>query len=151
MTDQPFEPMAIDLRHYVDFDLHGPSGRRAIATDVMALDVICLQPQQAIDVRTFQTADAIYTVLGGTAWVVTDLTEVTLSPLQAVLIPAGIPHGLKNTAADPLILQVVTSPPDDAPMVPPGPAPVAVAEQVQADERPGMIDRLRQTLGTTTD
>lgn len=151
MTEQPFEPMAIDLRHYVDFDLQSPSGRRAISTDVMALDVICLQPQQIIEVRTFETADAVYTVLGGTAWVVTDQTEVTLSPLQAVLIPAGIPHGLKNTAADPLILQVLTSPPDEIAVLPPGPVPEAAAEQAHIDARPSLTDRLRRTLGTKVD
>lgn len=143
-----FEPTAVDLKDYVEFDLDLPAGRRVLATDVLALDLICLEPQQAVAARTFATADAVYTVLGGRAWVVTDEAEVVLGPLQAVMIPAGIPHGLRNSSADPLILQVVTSPPDEAPVVPPGPSPTATAEGVEAAARPGALDRLRRALGS---
>lgn len=143
-----YAPTAVDLRDYVEFDLDLPAGRRVVATDVLALDLICLEPQQVLTPRTFETADAVYTVLGGQAWVVTDEVEVTLAPLQAVMIPSGTPHGLRNSAADPLILQVVTSPPDDVPVVPAGPAPAAAAERAAAAARPGLVDRLRRTLGS---
>ncbi len=142
------ETVAVDLRDYVEFDVDLPAGRRVLATDVLALDLICLEPQQVLDARTFGTADAVYTVLAGTAWVVTDDAEVTLQPLQAIMVPAGTPHGLHNSAADPLILQVVTSPPDDVAVVPAGPAPQATAERALAAARPSLVDRLRRTLGS---
>jgi quercetin dioxygenase-like cupin family protein len=142
------EPLAVDLRDYVEFDVDLPAGRRVMATDVLALDLICLEPQQVLDARTFATADAVYTVLAGAAWVVTDDAEVTLQPLQAIIVPAGTPHGLRNSSADPLILQVVTSPPDDVPVVPEGPAPQATAERALAAGRPTLVDRLRRTLGS---
>jgi quercetin dioxygenase-like cupin family protein len=142
------EPVAVDLKDYVEFDLDLPAGRRVLATDVLALDLICLEPQQVVGARTFRTADAVYTVLGGQAWVVTDEAEVVLRPLQAVLVPAGVPHGLRNAAADPLIVQVVTSPPDEAPVLPAGPAPEAVAERTAAAARVGVRDRLRRALGS---
>jgi quercetin dioxygenase-like cupin family protein len=148
VPDAPYKPIAVDLRDYVQFDLTAPAGRRVVATDVLALDLICLEPQQTLDVRTYDTADAVYTVLGGQAWVVTDDAEVTLKPLQAVMVPAGVPHGLRNSAADPLILQVVTSPPDDAPVVEEGVAPEAAAERAEAAARPGLVDRLRRSLGS---
>lgn len=135
-----YEPTAVDLRDYVTFDLRGAAGRRVFATDVVAVDLVCLEPHQDVDPRTFATADAIYTVLGGRAWVVTDEAEVTLGPLQSVMIPAGVPHGLRNDSPDPLILQVVISPPDEAPVLPQGP----VAEQADG---PSVIDRLRRVLG----
>lgn len=106
-------PQAVDLRDYVVFDLDGAAGRRVLATDVLAVDLICLEPRQAVPARTFATADVVYTVLGGIAWVVTDETEVTLAALQAVVIPAGVPHAVRNDSADPLILQVLVSPPDE--------------------------------------
>ncbi|WP_370327856.1 cupin domain-containing protein [Euzebya sp.] len=143
-----YEPVAVDLRDYVQFDLDLPAGRRVVATDVVALDLICLEPQQVLEARTFTTADAVYTVLGGRAWVVTDDAEVTLDPLQALLVPAGVPHGLRNSSADPLILQVVTSPPDDVPVVPAGPTPEAVADRDRAAAREGVVDRLRRRLGS---
>ncbi|CAN5255538.1 hypothetical protein BH23ACT9_BH23ACT9_29310 [soil metagenome] len=147
-AEDPFRPTAVDLRDYVEFELDMPTARRIMATDVLALDLVCLEPQQTLPARTFETADAVYTVLGGMAWVVTDETEVTLAPLQAVMIPAGVPHGLRNNSPDPLILQVVTSPPDDVPVVPPGPAPQAAAEREAQAARPRRIDRLRRTLGS---
>lgn len=144
----PFEPVAVDLRDYVEFDLDLPAGRRVLETDVLALDLICLEPQQTLDPRTFSTADAVYTVLGGTAWVVTDDAEVTLGALQAVMVPAGVSHGLRNTSPDPLILQVVTSPPDEAPVVPVGETDEAREERAEREGKPGLVTRLRRGLGS---
>ncbi|MDQ3709403.1 MAG: cupin domain-containing protein [Actinomycetota bacterium] len=145
---QPFEPVAVDLRDYVDFDLTEAIGRRVFTTDVVAVDVVCLEPAQQIDARTLAGADAIYTVLGGRAWVVTDEAEVTLDPLQAVVVPAGIPHGVRNDGADPLILQLVVSPPDELPDSAEGPA-AQVGDLGAPDSPPraGLRDRLRRTLG----
>ena len=142
-----FEPIAVDLRDYVDFDLDAASGRRVFTTDVVAVDLVCLEPGQVIDARTLATADAIYTVLGGRVWVVTDETQVTLEPLQAVVVPAGVPHGLRNDGIDPLILQVVVSPPDEMPESILGPVEGVRMTQQAAEEKPSMLDRMRRVLG----
>lgn len=142
-----FEPTAVDLRDYVTFDPQGASGRRVFATDVVAVDLVCLEPHQHVDPRAFPTADAIYTVLGGRAWVVTDDAEVILAPLQSVIIPAAVAHALRNDSPDPLILQVVVSPPDEAPPLPPGPADAEPAVAPRAT----LLDRLRRTLGGEDD
>ena len=149
MQPSPFEPLAVDLRDYVDFDLAAAAGRRVVTTDVVEVDIVCMEPDQVIDARTLAGADVIYTVLGGRVWVVTDEAEVTLEPLQAVVVPAGVPHGLRNDGADPLILQVVVSPPDEMPESVLGPAPVAAAEKAAAAAEPkrSMLDRMRQVLG----
>jgi len=144
---EPRPPVAVDLRDYVTFDQAGATGRRVYATDVLAVDVVCLEPHQLIEARTFATADAIYTVLGGTAWLVADDAWVTLTALQSVWIPAATPHGVRNDAPDPLILQVLISPPDEAPEAVLGPA---VSEPTDPDlgaEPPGALTRLRRALG----
>lgn len=144
-----FEPLAVDLRDYVDFDLDAASGRRVITTDVVAVDLVCLEPGQVIEARTLAGADVIYTVLGGRAWVVTDEAEVTLEPLQAIVVPSGIPHGVRNDGADPLILQVVASPPDEMPGSVIGPVDTdGVARASTANEpKVGVLDRMRRVLG----
>src|SRR5688572_22616670 len=86
MDSPTFEPVAVDLRDYVDFDLDAAAGRRVFTTDVVAVDLVCLEPAQEIAARTLAGADVIYTVLGGRAWVVTDEAEVTLDPLQAIVV-----------------------------------------------------------------
>lgn len=141
----PARPTAVDLRDYVEFDLEGARGRRVFATDVVAVDISCLEPDQQLRARTFATADVIYTVLGGIAWVVTDEAEVTLQALQSVMIPAGVPHGVRNDSPDPLILQVVVSPPDEAPPAEVGPAVAPAADVGRV--RPGLVTRLRRGLG----
>lgn len=147
-SDRPagFEPTAVDLRDYVDFQESGPLSRRVFATDVVAVDLVGFEPQQVIAAQVLDTADVIYTVVGGRAWVVTDDAEVTLDPLQSVLIPAGVAHGVRNDAPDPLILQVVVSPPEDLPTPLTGPVEAAPAE---ADEPPagGLLQRVRRVLG----
>jgi quercetin dioxygenase-like cupin family protein len=137
MEPSPFEPIAVDLRDYVDFDLDAASGRRVVTTDVLAVDVVCLEPKQVIDARTLAGADAVYTVIGGRAWIVTDEAEVTLEALQAVVIPAGIPHGIRNDSPDPLILQVLVSPPDEMPGSVPGPAAAAAGQSLDAVDASG--------------
>lgn len=107
------QPRAVDLRDYVRFDLERPSGVRVFATDIVAVDLLCLEPGQALDARVRPGADSVYTVLGGRAWVVVDDAEVTLEPLQAIMIPSGAAHGIRNESPDPLILHVVESPPED--------------------------------------
>lgn len=141
----PAEPVPVDLRDYVEFLADAPAGRRVYATGALAIDLVCLEPHQQLGARTLGTADVVYTVLGGRAWVVTDEAEVTLEPLQAVMIPAGTPHGLRNDSADPLILQAVVSPPDGAPPAFTGPVIQPPANRARA--RGSLLDRLRRGLG----
>lgn len=147
---EPDGPVAVDLRDYVVFDLAGAAGRRVVATDVLAVDLVCLEPGQAVTARLYETADVLYTVLGGQAWVITDDAEVTLTPLQAVLIPEGTAHGLRNDAADPLILQVVLSPPEAPPEVTLGGSERDVLEgrtPTSAFGRGQLLERVRRLLG----
>jgi quercetin dioxygenase-like cupin family protein len=136
------DPTPVDLRDYVAFDLEGAAGRRVFATDVVAVDVVCLEPGQVVDARAFASADAIYTVLGGIAWVVTDDAEVTLTALQSVMVPAAVPHGIRNDSPDPLIVQAVISPPDEAPRAVPGPA--VTPDPTLGSPPPGLLERLRR-------
>lgn len=139
------DPVPVDLRDYVDFTQDGPSSRRVFTTDVLAVDVLCLEPGQHVGARALGDADAVYTVLGGRAWVVTPDAEVTLEPLQALLVPAGTVHGVRNDSADPLIVQVSASPPDALPPVHEGPSRRPVRREQR--QRPGAVERLRKSLG----
>lgn len=141
----PFDPTAVDLRDYVAFDADHPADRRVFATDVVAIDLVCLEPGQVLGARAYPTADVVYTVLGGMAWVVTDDAQVTLAALQSVMVPAEVVHGLRNDTPDPLIVQVVVSPPDEAPASAAG--PVAPPDRdLGAPPEPTLLDRLRRGL-----
>lgn len=102
-------PVAADLRDHVAFDAEHAVRSRVHETDLLAVDMLCLEPGQQLGARTHDESDTLYVVIGGRAWVVTDGDEVTLAPLQTVLIPAGTPHGIRNDSPDPLLLQAVSS------------------------------------------
>jgi mannose-6-phosphate isomerase-like protein (cupin superfamily) len=85
-----------------------------------------------------------YTVVGGRSWFVTDVGEVGLDPLGAMLVPAGVVHGIDNRAPDPLIVVAVSSPPSAEEEA----TPVAPAGEAVRHERtgPGPVRRFFDKL-----
>lgn len=112
-TEATGQVVPVDLRDWVDFSTAEARRVRVFATDTLAQDLWCLEPQQATDVLRLADVDVTYTVLGGRAWFVTEQGEVGLDPLASVLVPAGVTHGIDNRGADPLIVLAVASPPGD--------------------------------------
>jgi quercetin dioxygenase-like cupin family protein len=102
----------VDLRDYVDFSQGAARRVRVFATDHLAQDLWCIEPQQSTGVMQYPDADVSYTVVGGRSWFVTEAGEVGLDPMGALLVPAGTVHGIDNRGADPLIVAAAMSPPD---------------------------------------
>lgn len=102
----------VDLRDYAAFDRAAARRVRVLATDVLTLDLWCLEPWQDTKVIHYEDVDVAYTVIGGSAWFVTDQGELGLGPLGAILVPAGVAHAIGNRTADPLIVLASASPPD---------------------------------------
>jgi len=107
-------PLPVDLRDWVRFSTAAAVRVRVQRTDVLAVDLWCIEPQQATDVLRAE-GDVTYTVLAGRSWFVTEEGDIGLDPLGSVLVPRGIAHGIDNRAPDPLIVLAVSSPPDAAP------------------------------------
>lgn len=143
MPEQRVRP--VDLRDYVTFDPQRPVRIRVFATEVLTTDLWCLEPQQATAVLRYDDVDVTYTVLGGNAWFVTEEGELGLSPLGAILVPAGVTHGIDNRTADPLIVLASASPPDVPADDVAADAPVESAEEAvwRPGERRGLVGRLR--------
>lgn len=142
----PTRVRPVDLRDYVRF-VDGQACRvRVLVTDHLALDLWCLQPQTVTPPLHLPDEDVTYTVLGGRSWFVTDDGEVGLDPLGAMLVPAGVVHGIANRAADPLIVMATSAPPSQEPEQEP-------AERTDAavhwdDGSPGLLRRsLDRLLG----
>jgi len=129
----------VDLRDYVRF-VHGEATRvRVLATDRLALDLWCLEPQTATSPLHLPQQDVTYTVLGGRSWFVTDDGEVGLDPLGAMLVPAGVVHGIANRAADPLIVVAASAPPSADPEQEPVERTDAAVRR--DDSSPGLLRR----------
>src|SRR5262245_31051253 len=81
------------------------------ATQRLFYDVYCLEPGQAQKVHSHAGSDKVYLLLDGTAVVTVGDEERTLSPEEAVLCPAGAPHGVRNDGPGRTAFLVVTTPP----------------------------------------
>lgn len=146
--DQRVRP--VDLRDYVTFDPEQPRRVRVHATDVLTIDLWCLEPHQGTAVLRYDEVDVAYTVLGGNAWFITEDGELGLGPLGAMLVPSGVAHGIDNRTADPVIVLASGSPPDVPADEVATDEPVGASEEAvwRPGERRGVVGRLRGLLGS---
>jgi quercetin dioxygenase-like cupin family protein len=139
----------VDLRDYADFDPERPKRIRVLATDVLTIDLWCLEPRQETPSLLYRDVDVCYTVLGGTAWFITDEGELGLGPLGAMLVPAGITHTIGNRTVDPVVVLASGSPPDVPATDVTSDAPVVTdASAVHRPREPGALVRtVKRLLG----
>ncbi len=81
-----------------------------VETGRLFFDLYCLTPGQAQRVHSHPDSDKIYYVLSGEARVRVADEEREVTAGQAVLAPAGAPHGVINPTAEPLTLLVFMAP-----------------------------------------
>ncbi len=147
---EPSRVVPIDLRDYVDFSQDAARRVRTVATDRLAVDLWCLEPNQSTPVLRYPDQDVSYTVVGGRSWFVTEDGEIGLDPMGTLLVPAGVVHGIDNRAADPLIVIAATSPPgDERPAAPVAQDALAVRRDV--DPRSPLTRAWHRLLGVGPD
>jgi quercetin dioxygenase-like cupin family protein len=81
------------------------------ATPRAQLDLYCLEPGQEQKPHTHGDQDKIYVVLDGEARVTVGAEQETLVGGEAIVAPAGVAHGVKNTSDRRLTMLVVVTPP----------------------------------------
>lgn len=69
-------------------------------TEHLFCDVYCLEPGQEQAVHAHAGSDKIYILLEGRAVVTVGDEERELRPMEAVLAPAGLPHGIANRSKE---------------------------------------------------
>jgi quercetin dioxygenase-like cupin family protein len=142
-TSDSSRPLPFDLRDWVRFSTTEAVRVRVQRTEHLALDLWCIEPQQATEVLRHD-ADVTYTVLAGRSWFVTEYGDVGLDPLGSLLVPPGTAHGIDNRAPDPLIVMAVSSPPGQAPVESPV---VTTATAVRSDTAGGGVRAALSRLG----
>jgi quercetin dioxygenase-like cupin family protein len=147
-TDEPTDAsgaMPVDLRDWVTFSTEAAVRVRVQRTEQLAVDLWCIEPQQATTVLRAD-GDVTYTVLAGRSWFVTEDGDIGLDPLGSMLVARGVAHGIDNRAPDPLIVLAVSSPPDAAPRDMPS-ATTGVAVRATDPARRGIAQRLASWRG----
>jgi mannose-6-phosphate isomerase-like protein (cupin superfamily) len=79
-------------------------------TERFFCDLYCLLPGQSQRVHAHQGSDKVYCVMRGRARVRVGDEEQEVLPGQAVLAPAGDPHGVTNATGEPVTLLVFMAP-----------------------------------------
>jgi quercetin dioxygenase-like cupin family protein len=137
--------LPVDLRDWVRFSTDAAVRVRVQRTDTLAVDLWCIEPQQATTVLRAE-GDVTYTVLAGRSWFVTEDGDIGLDPLGSMLVRRGVAHGIDNRAPDPLIVLAVSSPPDAAPLDA-AVSRTGTAVRPPDPERRGVLTRLSTLLG----
>jgi len=139
-------PLPVDLRDWVRFSTSEATRVRVMASEQLAVDLWCIEPQQATEVLITDN-DVQYTVIGGRSWFVTDEGEIGLDPMGSMLVAAGTAHAIDNRAPDPLIVLAISSPPTPEPAA----EPVTDERRAVRDDAPGnpglarLLSRLRRS------
>ena len=99
------------IERLAEFDA-GRMGKVSLASGgYLYAGLNCFLPGQEHAAHVHADQDKLYFVLSGSgdAQVGDETHEVSRGDL--VLAPAGVPHGLKNTGLEPLVVMVVFAPP----------------------------------------
>jgi mannose-6-phosphate isomerase-like protein (cupin superfamily) len=101
----------IRLRERATFQADRMARIALAATPRVHLDLYALEPGQAQKVHTHDDQDKVYVVLEGRGRITVGAEDETLEAGDAVVAPAGVPHGVRNDSAERLLLLVLVSPP----------------------------------------
>jgi mannose-6-phosphate isomerase-like protein (cupin superfamily) len=103
--------MKIRVREHAKFS-PDKMAKIALATTPRAqLDLYCLEPGQDQKPHAHADQDKIYFVLEGRGRVVLGDATEALEAGEAIVAPAGAPHGIANDGAGRLTVLVIVTPP----------------------------------------
>jgi quercetin dioxygenase-like cupin family protein len=79
-------------------------------SDRVLIGLNCFEPGQAHKLHTHQDMDKLYHVLEGAGVLLLDGRETPINAGELVITPAGVPHGLRNTSSQRLVVLAVLAP-----------------------------------------
>jgi quercetin dioxygenase-like cupin family protein len=79
-------------------------------SDRILVGLNCFEPGQEHELHTHQGMDKLYHVLQGAGLLLLQGTERAIKAGEMVVTPAGVPHGMRNTSGERLIVLAVLAP-----------------------------------------
>jgi quercetin dioxygenase-like cupin family protein len=98
------------LADLIAFDPARMAKHRVFETDRTLTDLYCLDPGQEQLLHVHEQADKVVLVMAGRVLVRADDDSAEAAQYEAVLLPAGCKHALKNLGPDPAVLVVFVGP-----------------------------------------
>lgn len=72
------------------------------------------EPGQEHALHAHAETDKIYSVIEGSGWFLLEGAEIAMREGEMLVAPAGVPHGIRNTGAQRLLVLTVLAPGPDA-------------------------------------
>jgi quercetin dioxygenase-like cupin family protein len=98
------------LSDLIGFDQRRMAKHRVFETDRTLTDLYCLDPGQEQLLHVHEGSDKVLVVLAGRVLVRVEDDTAEAAQYEAVLVPAGAKHALKNLGPDPAVLVVFLGP-----------------------------------------
>ena len=98
------------LAELIAFDERRMAKHRVFETDHTLTDLYCLDPGQEQLLHVHEDSDKVLVVMAGRVLVRVDDDTAEAGQYEAVLVPAGSKHALKNLGPDPAVLLVFVGP-----------------------------------------
>jgi quercetin dioxygenase-like cupin family protein len=98
------------LADLIAFDPQRMAKQRVFETDRTLTDLYCLDPGQEQLLHLHEESDKVVLVMAGRVLVRVDDDSAEAGQYEAVLVPAGAKHALKNLGPDPAVLVVFVGP-----------------------------------------
>jgi len=115
LADQPtvVETGHMERRRLADliaFDQRRMAKHRLFETDRTITDLYCLDPDQEQLLLVHEASDKVVVAMAGRVLVRVDDESAEVGQYEAVLVPAGAKHSLKNLGPDPAVLLIFLAP-----------------------------------------
>lgn len=98
------------LADLIAFDDARMAKHRVFETDRTLTDLYCIDVGQEQLLRVHEDADKVIVVMAGRVLARVDDERAELTQYEALLVPAGSKHALKNLGPDPVVLLVFLGP-----------------------------------------
>ena len=98
------------LAELIAFDERRMVKHRVFETDRTLTDLYCLDPGQEQFLHVLEGSDKVVVVMAGRVLVRVEDDSAEAAQYEAVLVPAGAKHAIKNLGPDPAVLVVFVGP-----------------------------------------
>lgn len=99
------------LKNFEQFNSEKMAKHSLFSTEQLFFDLYCLLPGQEQRIHAHEGSDKVYLAMRGKATLQIGEEIRILEPGEAVLAPAGVPHGVRNNSAEEAVLLVTMAPP----------------------------------------
>ena len=110
MAETPAHPSAIAPHAYAVYDRKKMGKATLFASPRMLVGLNCFLPGQEHSLHAHPGLDKLYLVLEGRGVFLLEGQELAMRAGELLVAPAAIPHGIRNTGPDNLLVLAVLAP-----------------------------------------